>query len=61
MGDNTAILRGAVRKLLSAMQQAVDEGCADHFDCCDDAGEFWDGAIRNAEAVLVATEESDGG
>ena len=54
--QSVELLHGAVYALLGAMAHARHVGLLDYIDCCDDSGEFWEKAIANAHAVLVATE-----
>lgn len=42
----------ALRDCITAMKRSSEEGTTDHFDCCEDGGAFWYGAIEKAEALL---------
>lgn len=51
------LLLAAAKACLDAMNRAVDEGYADHFDCGDDCGAFWYEARAKAEAAIRLAEE----
>jgi len=44
-------LKAALKECAAAMRKSVEEGCTDHLDCCDDAGQFWHDAVANAERL----------
>lgn len=48
----TERLRRAVRECLDAMRKAVDEGCVDHLDASERAGEWWHAALEAGDAAL---------
>lgn len=44
--------REIIAQLVDAMNRSAEEGCTDHLDCCDDAGEFWYTALHAGETYL---------
>ncbi len=43
----------ALKECVSAMRNAIDAGCVEHLDACDDGGAFWNAALERARKVLA--------
>lgn len=49
-------LVAACKQLTEAMRHAVEVGCVDHLECCEDLGAFWDAALTAGKAALALAE-----